>query len=78
MVSTARDRYARVHSVAPAPTKAGSNVDARGEVLHKEYLTSTPTAIVWDGRISLPEPTDGDDEDEDEDEDVWDKMARVD
>ena len=77
MVSTARDRYARLHSVAPAPAKAGSNVDVRGEVLHKEYLTTTPTAIVWDGRASLPEPKDAE-EGEDEDEDVWDKMERVD
>src|ERR1700761_3970371 len=48
LVSTALDRYARVHSTYPPPAEAGQPQDYKGTVLEKVYLKSVPTCVVWD------------------------------
>lgn len=48
LVSTALDRYARVHSTYPPPAEAGQPQDNKGTVLDKVYLKSVPTCVVWD------------------------------
>lgn len=81
-VSTALDRYARVHSTYPPPSEAGQPQDDKGAVLEKVYVKSVPTCVVWDGVTD-----DGDDEgmrqvggdgneddDDDDEEDVWEDM----
>ncbi|KDR81563.1 hypothetical protein GALMADRAFT_239587 [Galerina marginata CBS 339.88] len=74
LVSVALDRYARVHSVVTPPSQARTHQDRKGEVLEKSYLTSSPTAVVWDKCLSkkvlVENPGD-------EDEEVWDKMEHV-
>ncbi|KAH8980937.1 hypothetical protein EDB86DRAFT_2978133 [Lactarius hatsudake] len=48
LVSTALDRYARVHSTYPPPAEAGQPQNNKGTVLEKVYLKSIPTCVVWD------------------------------
>lgn len=48
LVSTALDRYARVHSTYPPPAEAGQPQNNKGTVLEKMYLKSIPTCVVWD------------------------------
>ena len=60
LVSTALDRYARVHSTYPPPAEAGQPQDNKGAVLEKVYLKSVPTCVIWD------EVTDEDAEQRDE------------
>jgi len=48
LVSTALDRYARVHSTYPPPVEAGQHQDNKGAVLEKVYLKSIPTCVIWD------------------------------
>ena len=48
LVSTALDRYARVHSTYPPPAEAGQAQNNKGAVLEKVYLKSIPTCIIWD------------------------------
>lgn len=48
LVSTALDRYARVHSTFPPPAEAGQPQDNKGTVLEKVYLKSVPTSVIWD------------------------------
>ncbi|KAH9079632.1 hypothetical protein EDB83DRAFT_2343733 [Lactarius deliciosus] len=48
LVSTALDRYARVHSTYPPPAEAGQPQNNKGTVLEKVYLRSIPTCVVWD------------------------------
>jgi ribosome biogenesis protein NSA1 len=48
LVSTALDRYARVHSTYPPPAEAGQPQDNKGAVLEKVYLKSVPTCVIWD------------------------------
>ncbi|KIM49170.1 hypothetical protein M413DRAFT_98830 [Hebeloma cylindrosporum] len=73
MVSTALDRYARVHSVFPPPERAGSHQERKGEVLDKTYLNSVPTVVVWDRRLS-DKPSVSPHEQDDE---VWNNMEHV-
>lgn len=73
MVSTALDRYARVHSVFPPPEQAGSHQERKGKVLEKTYLNSVPTVVVWDrclGDELSVSPNEQDDE-------VWNNMEHV-
>jgi ribosome biogenesis protein NSA1 len=48
LVSTALDRYARVHSTYPPPTEAGQPQDNKGAVLERVYMKSVPTCVIWD------------------------------
>lgn len=84
LVSTARDRYARMHSTCPPPPKAGQPQDDKGTVLEKVYMKSIPTCVVWDGvtdddddgmRRGVGDGDGGDDDDDDED--VWEGMQVV-
>ena len=49
LVSTALDRYARVHSTFPPPPEGRQPQDDKGAVLEKVYMKSIPTCVVWDG-----------------------------
>ncbi|TFK42629.1 hypothetical protein BDQ12DRAFT_676525 [Crucibulum laeve] len=73
MISTALDRFARIHSVFPPPIKAGERQDEKGEVLEKVYLNSVPSVVVWDQR-TLAEDTTPNDKGTQNDNDVWDEM----
>ena|SRR6266849_5918356 len=80
LISTALDRYARVHSTYPPPPETGQPQDEKGAVLEKVYMKTIPTCVVWDGVTD----EDGDENDDDrraggnddnddsgDDEDVW-------
>ncbi|KAJ7273661.1 hypothetical protein B0H12DRAFT_1285674 [Mycena haematopus] len=73
VVSTALDRYCRIHTSFPPPLEAGQNQDNKGEVVEKVFMTSIPTVVVWDG----VESTTFESEPEVEDDDVWDDMENV-
>ena len=62
LVSTALDRFARVHSTFPPPPEAGQPQDDKGAVLEKVYMKSIPTCIVWDGVVD-DEAADNDNDD---------------
>ena len=90
LVSTALDRYARVHSTFPPPPEAGQPQDDKGAVLEKVYMKSIPTCVIWDGGAddedagndkdgnlrfgSGGDGTGDSSDDDDDDEDVWDGM----
>jgi ribosome biogenesis protein NSA1 len=86
LVSTAFDRYARVHSTFPPPAEAGQPQDDKGTVLEKAYMKSIPTCVVWDG-VTDEDAVHGDDREshrgggnangdsgDEDDEDVWEGM----
>ena len=75
MVSTSLDRYFRIHTVVPPPSRPGSNLERRGEVVEKTYLTSVPTITVWD-RLEASKTAINDDTSEHDD--LWDQMEHVD
>ncbi|KAF7294980.1 hypothetical protein MIND_01036100 [Mycena indigotica] len=73
LVSTALDRYCRIHTTFPPPAVAGSNQDnsSKGQVIEKIFTTSVPTVVAWDGVHQTPvQPPD-------EDDDVWDEMENI-
>ncbi|KAJ7940687.1 hypothetical protein B0H13DRAFT_1586416 [Mycena leptocephala] len=73
LVSTALDRYCRIHTSFPPPPEAGQSQDNKGQVVEKLFMTSVPTVVTWDGVESaapIPEPIV-------EDDDVWDEMENV-
>jgi len=89
LVSTALDRYARVHSTFPPPPEVGQPQDDKGAVLEKVYMKSIPTCVVWDGNVNEDDADNDDDndvrcgdgdesgdslDDDDDDEDVWEGM----
>jgi len=85
LVSTASDRYARVHSTFPPPAEAGQPQDDKGTVLEKAYMKSIPTCVVWDGVTDEDAVHDDDreghrggnangDSGDEDDEDVWEGM----
>lgn len=76
LVSTAMDRYARIHSTFPLPRKAGDPQPQKGAVLGKVFTKSIPTVVVWDGDHSHSETVTAND-DETDDDDVWDEMDSV-
>ncbi len=59
LISTALDRYARVHSTYPPPAEAGQPQSNKGTVLEKVYLKSTPTCVIWD-EVAGEDADDGD------------------
>lgn len=74
LVSTARDRYARVHSTFPPPPDAGQPQDDKGTVLEKVYMKSIPTCVVWDGVMDEDGGDGNSGGDDDDDEDMWEGM----
>lgn len=74
IVSTSHDRYFRIHTVVPPPSQPGCNLERRGGIIEKAYLTCVPTAVAWDQRKTS---TTIDDKNL-EDDDLWDKMEHVD
>lgn len=74
MVSTSLDRYFRIHTVVPPPSQTGSNLERRGGIIEKTYLTSVPTAVVWDQQTAAVDNTTF----LEDDDDLWDKMKHVD
>ncbi|KAJ7685136.1 hypothetical protein DFH06DRAFT_1157559 [Mycena polygramma] len=73
LVSTALDRYCRIHTSFPPPAEAGQSQDNKGQVMEKLFMTSVPTVVAWDGVHSAtlnPEPVADDD-------DVWEEMENV-
>lgn len=77
MASTALDRYARIHSIVSPPTMTGSNMEQKGQVLEKSYLTSVPTTIVWDKHTPATTTNEASTEEESEDDEVWNNMENV-
>lgn len=75
MVSTSLDRYFRIHTVVPPPSRPGSNLERRGEIIEKAYLTSVPTVIVWDQQKTSKTTIDDNTLEHD---DLWDQMEHVD
>ena len=73
MVSTSLDRYFRIHTIVPPPSRPGSNLERRGKIIEKTYLTSVPTVIVWDQQKTrtMDDNTLGHD-------DLWDQMEHID
>lgn len=74
LVSTALDRYARVHSTVSPPSIARAHQEHKGQVLEKCYTTCIPTVVVWDKQTAT-EPVEADDTKEDDE--VWDTMEHV-
>jgi ribosome biogenesis protein NSA1 len=89
LVSTALDRYARVHSTFLPPPEAGQPQNDKGAVLEKVYMKSILTCVIWDG-IANEEDADNDNDndvpcgngdengdsldDDKDDEDVWERI----
>ncbi|KAF7338337.1 hypothetical protein MVEN_02059200 [Mycena venus] len=74
LVSTALDRYCRIHTSFPPPPDAGQNQDNKGQVVEKVYMTSVPTVVAWDGVESTTQAPEPEAEDDD---DVWDDMENI-
>ncbi|KAJ6502599.1 hypothetical protein C8R45DRAFT_1092425 [Mycena sanguinolenta] len=75
LVSTALDRYCRIHTSFPPAPEAGQSQDNKGQVVEKVFMTSIPTVVAWDGvesRTSVPELGA-----EDDDDNVWNDMENV-
>ena len=75
MVSTSLDRYIRIHTVVSPPTRPGSNLEQKGGIVEKTYLTSVPTVVVWDQQKTSKTTIDDDTLEHD---DLWDQMEHVD
>jgi len=78
--STALDRFSRIHSTSIPPQQAAQQVEKKGEVIHKVYMKSIPTVVIWDGDVAnagLNVDTRNEGEDDSEDENVWDRLENV-
>ena len=75
MVSTSLDRYFRIHTVVPPPSRPGSNLERKGGIIEKTYLTSVPTVIVWDQQKTSKTAMDDNTLEHD---DLWDQMEHID
>lgn len=74
MASTALDRYTRIHSTFPPPSKMGQQQEQKGDVLDKVFMKSIPTVVVWDQGEVTDSTTSVSQMDED---DVWGEMEHV-
>ncbi|KAF9246568.1 hypothetical protein BU15DRAFT_39865 [Melanogaster broomeanus] len=72
LASVSLDRYTRIHSTFPPPAEVGKQVEERGTVLDKAYMTAVPTVVIWDQ--SDMKDMGGPDE---EDGDLWEEMKHV-
>lgn len=77
LASVALDRYCRVHSTVSPPPIAGSNMQTKGAILQKTYLTSVPTVIAWDGCTQAEAFATGPVDDDGEEDDIWENMEHV-
>ena len=73
MVSTALDRYVRIHSVISPPERPGSHQERKGRVLEKAYLNTVPTVVVWDRRLSDEVSV----ESHEQEDEVWNNMEHI-
>ncbi|CAK5277717.1 unnamed protein product [Mycena citricolor] len=76
LVSSALDRYCRIHTTAPPPTQPGQNQETKGSVVDKVFLPSIPTVVAWNG-ISDGPLSPGSETEHAEEDDVWDGMQDV-
>ncbi|KAL9715104.1 hypothetical protein Ac2012v2_001764 [Leucoagaricus gongylophorus] len=74
VASTANDRFARLHSTTPPPSREGQNLDHKGTVLERIYVTTVPTVVIWDETADESKGVDTTEEQEDE---VWNDMEQV-
>lgn len=74
VLSTALDRYTRVHSNFPPPQTIGQQQEHKGDVLEKIFMKTIPTVVVWDQDEVADPVTSVSQTDED---DVWEKMEHV-
>ncbi|KAF8845012.1 hypothetical protein BDN67DRAFT_942618 [Paxillus ammoniavirescens] len=72
LASVSLDRYTRIHSTFPPPAEVGKQQEEKGTVLHKVYMTTAPTVVIWD-----QSNVKGSSETDEEDGDVWEKMKHV-
>lgn len=74
LVSTANDRFVRLHSTTPPPSREGQNLDHKGAVLEKIYVATVPTVVIWDETADTSKDVLSTEEQEDE---VWNDMEQV-
>ncbi|PSS06885.1 hypothetical protein PHLCEN_2v3513 [Hermanssonia centrifuga] len=77
VASGADDRFLRLHSTFSLPSAVGEQQEQKGDVLDKLYMKVTPTAVVWDGKVSAAISESGEGSDEEADDDVWEEMEDV-
>ena len=73
LASASIDRYVRIHSVVPLPEKVGQNLDKKGTVLERVFVTTIPTVAIWDQEQDVIPVND----DEQEGEEIWEGMRSV-
>ncbi|KAL0580239.1 hypothetical protein V5O48_001744 [Marasmius crinis-equi] len=76
MLSTAQDRFVRLHSVFSPPPQVGQQQEVKGQVVDKMYMKSMPTVVAWD-HDSTPPAAVSSSESDAEDGDVWEAMEEV-
>jgi len=72
LASVSLDRFTRIHSIYP-PAEVGKQQEERGTVLDKVYMTTVPTAVVWDQSTAGNRHTNA----EDDEGNIWEQMKRV-
>ncbi|KIK93159.1 hypothetical protein PAXRUDRAFT_12812 [Paxillus rubicundulus Ve08.2h10] len=72
LASVSLDRYIRIHSTFPPPAEVGQQQEEKGTVLHRVYMTTAPTVVIWD-----QSNVKGLGETDEEDGDIWEKMKHV-
>lgn len=73
LASVSLDRFTRIHSTFPPATEVGKQQEEKGSVLDKVYMTTIPTAVVWDQSAAgnLHEIA------EEDEGDIWEQMKHV-
>ena len=81
VASAAEDRYVRLHTSFPPPSRPGDQQDRKVEVIQKTYVDVVPTVVLWDGhddaslsKIADPDGEAGAEDESDDDDDVWNEM----
>ena len=72
LVSTANDRFVRLHSTTPPPSREGQNLDRKSAVLEKIYVATVPTVVIWDETADTSK-----DSTEEQEDEVWNDMEQV-
>lgn len=80
LASGSSDRSLRLHSVYPPPQTAGSQQEAKGQILNTSYVKVMPTVVVWDSQADAAEVSNtvGTEDEGEDDEAIWHGMAAVD